>query len=473
MRILFIIPPRTRWAFDSVTLSKTIYQEAGTYPTLGPLYVASYLQAASPDYLVRFIDAPAENLCKEALARRILQERPGICGIYLATEYLHDGIGTAALVKTLLPECTVVAGGPHVLTFPGESMRIPHVDYCVYGEGEEAFAALTESLILGKGPGAIPGILHHETTAVPGEPVTVTDLDTLPYPDRTLLNISLYRSFITHSNPITTMMTSRGCSYNCSYCNHIERGRTVRARSADNVVDEMKQIVSLGIRDVFLFDENFTFDIQRVADICDRILTKNITLRWHCRSRADMKLDAHILKMMKRAGCRMIQFGIETGSQRLQRVINKNLDLDKVRDIVRLTRDAGILTYGNFMLGLPGESEEEMKQTIRYATDLGLDYAPFSLFYPLPRSVFYEQALKNGVITDDYWLDYVRDPAQEIRQYSWIEHDQESLTRMNYRAFREFYLRPGTLLRALFRKQSFAQKIWQFKSGLKVLLPKK
>ncbi|MEM2772774.1 MAG: radical SAM protein, partial [Candidatus Pacearchaeota archaeon] len=168
--------------------------------------------------------------------------------------------------------------------------------------------------------------------------------------------------------------------------------------------------------------------------------------------------------------CRLIQFGVETGSHRLQKVINKHLDLEKVKNVIKLCKDVGILTYGNFMLGLPTETIKEMFDTINFAIKLNLDYAPFGVFNPLPASVFYEQALKDGVIKKDYWYEYLKDPSKPIVDYWWPEHNKKILSKLNYLAFRKFYFRLSYIIKAIFRKQSIKQKIWQAVAAIKCFL---
>jgi anaerobic magnesium-protoporphyrin IX monomethyl ester cyclase len=467
MKILFIFPPKENWALREIKLHKKIDEESGYYPPLGILYVATYL-VKNTNHQVKIIDCPTEGISYDQLYLEIKNYSPDIVGIYFCTEYLYDSLKTAEIVKKVDKNIITVAGGPHVFIYPKQTIENVNIDFCVYGEGEEVFTKLVNTLNSTKDPNSIDGVITKSNKDKPYILQKVANLDSLPFPDRRLVDIKKYKSFITYSNPITTMMTSRGCAYNCYYCNSIERAQKVRFHSAEYVVKEIEDIVSLGIKDILFFDENFTFNIRRIEDICDLLIEKKIKVRWHCRSRADMKLDKRILKKMKDAGCRMIQFGIETATPRLQKVINKNLDLERVKEVIKLCKEVGILTYGNFMLGLPTQTEEEMLETINFAIKLGLDYAPFGVFNPLPESVFYIQALKDGIIKKDYWLEYVENPDRPILDYWWPLHDKKMLEELNYLAFKKFYFRPSYILKALFRKQSLKQKFWQAKSAIKL-----
>lgn len=470
MKILFIFPPKENWALREIKLHKKIDEESGYYPPLGILYVASHLKKNLSNLEVKILDAPTEKLSYKEIEHEIKSFSPDIVGIYFCTEYLYDSLKVAELVKKIDKNIITVAGGPHVFIYPIETIENENVDYCIYGEGEIVFYHLVENLYLDKDPNEIPGVISKTNKYKQHEIQYVKNLDELAIPDRTLLNYKKYRSFITYKNPITTMMTSRGCAFNCYYCNSIERAKKVRFHSPEFVIKEIEEITKLGIEDIIFFDENFTFNIDRVEKICDLLIQKKLKIRWHCRSRADMKLDKKILKKMKDAGCRLIQFGVETGSHRLQKVINKHLDLEKVKNVIKLCKDVGILTYGNFMLGLPTETIKEMFDTINFAIKLNLDYAPFGVFNPLPASVFYEQALKNGVIKKDYWYEYLRDPSKPIVDYWWPEHDKKILSKLNYLAFRKFYFRPRYIIKSVFRKQSLQQKFWQAKAAIKLFL---
>ena len=469
MKILLIFPPKEHYCMKQNELPKKIEEESGSYPPLGLLYIASYLKKSSV-HEVQIIDCPAEQIGYKDLEQRIRTSKPELVGIYFCTDYLLDAVFAAELAKKINKNSIVVAGGPHVFIYPEETAAIPSVDYCVYGEGEIVFSKLADYVSEKKDPSLIDGIISKSNSAKKQQLQKIENLDALPFPDRAMLKIDRYQSFITYANPITTMMTSRGCAYNCYYCNNIEKAQKVRLRSAQSVVAEIENIISLGIRDIIFFDENFTFDMKRVESICDEIIKKKLRVRWQCRSRADMKFSEAILRKMKKAGCRMIQLGIETGSQRLQEVINKKLDLGKVREVVQMIKKAGILVYGNFIIGLPTETECETSATIGYAVSLGLDYAPFSLFTPLPESVFYENALNNGIIRKDHWREFVKNPGVLIENHLWPQYDQYRLQDYYSQAFRKFYFRPSYLLKSLFRKQSLKQKFWQLKTALKLFM---
>ncbi len=468
MKIVLIQPPRTKGAIF-VKLHKTVSEEAGIYPTLGLLYVATYISTRTK-HKIKIIDCASEKYDYTRLREVILSEKPDIVGIYFCTEYLYDSLKTARLVKDIDRKIITVAGGPHLFIYPKETIAEPDIDYCVYGEGEVAFDELVNSIDKDEPPEKIPGIISKKNTNKRHELQRIQDINLLPFPDRRLLSFNKYKSFITYSNPITTIVTSRGCAFNCYYCNSIERGQKVRFLNPQKVVEEIEDIVKLGLRDILFFDENFFFNTKRIEGICDEIISRRIKIRWHCRSRADMNLEKSFLKKIGDAGCRMIQFGIESGTQRIQNYINKKLNIEEVKKTIRDVKDAGIMTYGNFMIGLPTETEDEMKHTLKFAVELNLDYASISTFNPLPDSMFYKMALNDGTIGSDYWYEYVKNPSRNVKYYWWPPHNKEVIDRLNFDGFKKFYYRPLYLLKAIFRKQSISQKIWQLKSAFKVII---
>ncbi|MCX7956390.1 MAG: B12-binding domain-containing radical SAM protein [Endomicrobia bacterium] len=469
MKILFIFPPKKNWALRQIKLYQKIDEESGFYPPLGILYVASHLEKLYPSCNIKIIDAPSCNLDFEDIRHYIKTFLPDVVGVYFCTEYLYDSFKVMELVKQENKKTITVAGGPHLHIYPLETIINPDVDFAIYGEGELVFSQLIECFLYNKDPNRIPGVISKSNKDKEHKIQFVPNLDELAFPNRRLIEYKKYKSFITYDNPITTMMSSRGCAYNCYYCNSIERAKKVRFHSPEYVVKEIESIIELGIRDIIFFDENFTFDIERVEKICDLIIEKKLKVRWHCRSRADMKLDKRILKKMKYAGCRLIQFGIETSTPRLQKIINKHLDLEQIKKVIKMCKDVGILTYGNFMLGFPTQKVNEMLDTINFAIKLNLDYAPFGVFNPLPASVFYERAIKEGIIKNDYWHEYVRNPIVPLKEYWWPLHNKNVLLLINIIAFRKFYFRIRYFLKILFFiKQSIYQKFWIIKSALRI-----
>ncbi|MFH2070133.1 MAG: radical SAM protein [Elusimicrobiota bacterium] len=470
MKLLLIYPPREHYIFG-ITPHVYVDCESGFYPPIGLMYLAASIEKNS-DWEVEIIDAYTEQYDFPALEAGIKKSKPDVVGIYFSTYYIYDPILTAKIVKGISKEIVVVAGGPHVALYPVETIKIQEIDYAVYGEGEFVFAELLKEIQKNrKGtdgiPINLPGVLTKSNAGSPMKLQRIENLDGVPFPARHLSKYHLYKSILAKGSPITTIVSSRGCPFKCYFCSNLESGQKVRFRSAKNVVDEIHECVEkFGITDFLFFDELFTLKKERVVQICDEIDARGLKIHWHCRSRADT-LDREMVQKMKKAGCRLIQFGIETGSQRLQKLINKNLNLEKVEENIKMVKSEGILTYADFMFGLPSETDEESQMTLEYAKRIGIDYVVFGMFHPVPGSVFYDEGIGKGLF-NDFWREIVNNPTEKIEDHSYTRKDRQKYEVLMSKAYREFYIRPRYLLQRLMHIDSVPQFIWQVKSGTKV-----
>jgi anaerobic magnesium-protoporphyrin IX monomethyl ester cyclase len=449
--------------------SDALDYEVGYYPPIGLLYIASYLEKHT-DFQIKVIDSFTEELSHNHLKERIISYNPDIVGIYTSTFYLFDSILAARNAKAVRNDVIVILGGPHASLYPMECIAIPEVDIVVKGEGEVVMCSITKAIEKNRADPdleEIPGVLSKKNRNNCPPECKIPVLDELPFPARHLLDHTKYRSILAKRNPITTIISSRGCPYKCKFCSNLESGQRVRFRSPQNVVDELAECVGrYGICDFLFFDELFTINKERVIGICNEITSRGLKIRWHCRSRADV-LDEEMIMKMRKSGCRLIQFGIETGSQRLQKLINKNLDLNKVTNTIRTASDHGIYTYGNFMVGLPTETSQETIATIELAKRLDLDYAIFGTFAPLSGSEFYDQGLSEGRF-GDFWKEFVINPEVPIQDGSWTRADMNRYYATISDAYKQFYLRPSYMLRRLIRTDSLSQMWWQIQSAFKI-----
>jgi len=444
--------------------------DAGAYPPLGLLYIAAYLEKYS-SHSVHILDATLNRMTHDQVGKYVEIQKPDIVGVYSTTDYFFDVITCLSKIKSVLPRTITVVGGPHTYLYPRETVSFHVVDYVVCGEGEAPFLKLVDALSGGASGEQIPGVLSKENINQPVERQRNSDIETLPFPARHLTDYWKYSSILAYSFPIATMVTSRGCPYHCYFCSNIESGQKPRMRSPKNVVDEIELCTKMGIFDFMFFDELFTFSKERVLGICDEIQRRRLKIRWQIRSRADV-LDKEMVQALSKAGCRLIQFGIESGSSHIQKVLNKRLDLDRVRECIKMVKDAGMLTYGDFMLGSPEETVEEMYKTILFAKSLDLNYAVFSITQILSGTVLYDMALSQGLIDKDYWREYVMNPEKRPEKYYWPgKFAPEQMEKVARYAYRSFYIRPYYLWKSLWYKRSPRQFLWQALSGIKTFIP--
>ncbi len=468
MRILLINPPR-----DSELLGQNpeiIESERGYNPPLGLLYLAASQREKTP-HTVEVIDAQVEELTYPRLKERIRAARPDVVGISCMTFTLLDSLRTAYIVKEIDNDIRVVLGGCHVHLFPEETVRLAAVDYGVLGEGEEVFIELLNHLDDKKALAGVPGVVFAENGGRiinTGYRPFIRDLDRIPFPARDLSPYMKYSSILAPRLPVTTMFTSRGCPFSCTFCDRPHLGKKFRARSPKNVVDEMEQCTRMGIHEFLMYDDTFTVRKERVIEICRDIVRRKLDVGWDIRTRVDT-VTPEMIRALGKAGCRGIHYGVESGTQKILNVLGKGITIEEVRDVFRLTQKAGVMVLAYFMIGCPTETREDIATTLRVMNSLKPDYAHITIFTPFPGTKIYLDGLRNGMIKKDYWREFAADPQSGFSPPHWPEIPAEELQEIIRYAYRSFYLRPGYIGRRLMKVRSWSELMRKAKSGLSVL----
>jgi radical SAM superfamily enzyme YgiQ (UPF0313 family) len=482
VKILLLFPPQDQ--IVSPSYMKTIQEGLGFLPSLGLLYLGTYLQERTR-HEVDLLDAYVDRMSFADVERYIRETRPDAVGIGAMTFTLVDAVDAARIVKKIDPSIPVILGGPHTALFPRESVDLPCIDYVVMGEGEVPLAQLLDRLEeSGRMRGAewrgedgrpngcvtddIPAVLE-KNTVVQKHRYFFNDLDTLPIPRRELGPYRKYSTVVSRRPPTTIMVSSRGCPYSCSFC-YTAGGKKYRERTPGDVVAEMKRCIELGIHEFLFFDETFTINKERIYAICDAIIESRIDVTWDVRARVDC-VDADLLRKMRRAGCGRVQYGIESGTQRVMDILNKGTTLEQARNAIRWTHDAGMSTYADFMIGAPGETREEIAETLRFAQSLRLDYVHFSVTMPLPNTVLHRMGVRQGLITDDTWRAFARNPTSEFQIPYWTEvFTREELDELIQQCIKSTYLRPAYLLRSIGNIRSFGEFVRKARAGVKLAM---
>lgn len=465
MRALLVWPPQDH--IISPPHMKIIQEGLGHLPPIGLLYLATWLRERT-SHEVEVLDAHLERRTPEEIARHAQRIGAGIVGLSTMTYTWLDCLLVARAVKALLPDVPVVVGGPHTALYPLESVQHPEIDYAVVGDGEVPLAALMDRLQEGRrDTDGLTGVMGK------GDPLKSRyfhpDMSDLPIPDRRFTPYQRYATVVSTRPPTTIVMSSRGCPYTCSFC-FTAGGKKYRANSAQRIAEEMEHAVGLGIHEFLFFDELFTFDRQRVFDLCRLIRQKGLDVTWDVRARVDC-VDPEMLEAMAGAGCHRIQYGVEAGTERVLGILNKGIDLRQVEQALAWTKRAGISTYADFMIGAPGETREEILETIQFARKLQLDYAHFSITMPLPKTVLYVQALQQGVLKHDVWREYVLNPVEGFHPPYWEEtFDRAELEALLRHAVKTFYFSPGYVLRSLTRLRSTGEFLRKARAGLKLAI---
>ncbi len=441
MKVLLIYPP----VLQEETYSRFAFA-APTLPPLGLAYLASALLQDSHE--VKILDCIAERISLKQLRKEIDLFSPSLMGVTSTTITYPHAKEVIKLTKSIDRDIVTVLGGPHITALPEQTMKeIPELDIGVLGEGEESLQELVLGLEREESLENIKGLVYRKegaTVITPPRPFII-DIDKIPFPARGLFkDLKLYshtplRAF----GYSTSVITSRGCPFNCHYCDKSVFGRKWRAHSPDYVIKEISMLKErYGIDYVSFEDDNFAASKKRVIEICKKMIDKNLNLRWGCSLRAD-SVDEELTNWMKKAGCCMVYIGIESGSQDMLNFINKKTTLGEIRKAVDIIKKSDIQIYGSFIIGLPKETKESLNKTIDFALSLPLTGVSFNLFTPYPNTKLRELAEEYGTCIDG-WERY-SDHSGRV-PYIPEGFTEIELLELQKRAYRKFFLRPRYIM---------------------------
>jgi len=417
---------------------------------LGLGYLASVLRQDGFEVSVRDYAKRATPL--KTVLGDIAAYRPDVLGLGLSTLSFSPGREIIRHARALVPGVKIVIGGPQVSGLGLFSMKYTEADYGVMGEGEITMRELCRALSRdpdGSEATKVDGVMYRadgdgQYASGPPRPF-VEHLDSLPFPAWDLMPPNQYpfipRTYFVRRFPVASIITSRGCPYRCTFCaSHTVAGRRLRTRSPASVVDEIVMLRDrFGVREIHFEDDNITFSKEHALGICRELLDRDVRMPWKCPNgvRTD-RMDEELLRAMKQAGCYQVLFGIESASERILSVSQKGLDLKRCEGIIVTAKRMGFETLGLFMYGLPGETPESARETLRYSLRPFFDLAHYSLFVPIPGSRIFRQEYPTE---EDLWrIEWDRinffSPQHGNRREAalWKRIQRESILR--------FYLRP-------------------------------
>jgi len=441
LKIAFVNPSAPHIESLSVVGMKT--------PPLGLAYLASTLERSGHE--VEIIDALALELPISQVKKELEKDQPDIIGVTAATPTIYNAFDVVKTAKSVCPRSFTILGGPHPSFLPVETLKeCPELDAVCIGEGEETMVEVAEALEGDRELAKVKGIAFKSKGGTIIKTSTrpfIKDLDSVHFPAWHLLPMDKY-GVLGRKSVICHMMTSRGCPFQCIFCSSsLLFGKRYRARSAENVVDEMEYIVSkYNPESIEFSDDAFTLDQKRVEDICDEIRRRGLDMGWACSSRVDT-VSRRLLEKMKEAGCFLIYYGIESGSQRILDFVKKGIKIEQVKKTVRWTKEVGIKTLGSFIMGFPDETKKEIKETIEFSRRLKLDYAQFSVATPYPGTELYDMARRDNLLLTEDWSHYTAGrPVMATKNLS--PHEIQKLFK---EAYIKYYLSPRILLRNMNR----------------------
>lgn len=402
---------------------------------------------------VKIIDAIAENINWGKLKAKIKKFNPEFIILNVSTVTFKSDMKIAQRIKKIIPQVHLSSIGVHVTVLPEETLS-NSVDSVIRREPEITALELVKALSQGKNLKDIKGISYKKGEKIihnPDRPY-IEDLDSLPFPARDLVKNEKYLMAMSNE-PHTVLLSSRGCTNNCIFCTARQYyGQQLRLRSAKNVALEMEEVKNkYNINYITMWSDTFTLDRDFVIDLCQEIKRRKLKIKWMCNSRVDT-IDEEMLKLMKKAGCIGIAFGVESGVQSILNRSAKGTKIKKIRHAFRLMREVGIESLAHFVLGLPGETKQTIKKTIKFAKEIDPDYVQFYCAIPFPGTPLYDLAEKNQWLRTKNWEDFEINRA--IIETPLLS--RKELERARTWAYLTFYLRPGYIFRRVFKIKSLS-----------------
>lgn len=448
MKVIFVNPP--------IDISKILGAGSIFSPPVDPMgimYIASYVRKHSPHIEVEIIDAFLEKYTLDETLGEILQKRPGIVGISTVTANGHETFELGKKIKELLPETCVVLGNLHASIFKDFYLTNNTCDVVVHGEGERPMQQVAEAVFSGNGDfSQIQGISFKSDNGIIDNPeADHLDLADIPFPAWDLID---YYRYGVSPRGYNIVFFSRGCVFRCHFC--VVHQNKYRCRPVDHVIAEIKYLLhKFGITYFAFGDPLFLGKPRVAAELCESIIKEGLhrKIKWWCEAHVNV-IDEGILRLMKDAGCSHLSFGIESGNDDILKTCNKKSNTSSISKAVELADKIGFITSGCFIIGLPGDTEETINQTIKFSNQLPLDSAQFSTFCPYPGSHFYHRLMQEGYFKVDFDnVDKVLNFWDNFSAYTAFTKNLEPiyspdgispkrLKKLQKKAFIRFYCRP-------------------------------
>jgi len=445
MKVMLIFPPSKFVLKDKLGITSV---------PLGLAYLASFIE--KDGHKVKIIDSNTLGYRIKDIKEEIEKFNPHLVGVTATTSCIYDAYEVAKIIKEVDPGIKVVIGGPHVTFIAKETLKeCPFIDVVVRGEGEETFRELVNFFESSSEDTwsleEVKGITFRKDNKIieTDSRSLIKNLDSIPFPAYHLLPMEKYSL---EGKRFATIITSRGCPFSCIFCSSSRLfGKTWRARSPENVIEEIKLLKNkYGVREIEFLDDTFTLNKKRAEKICELLIKEKLDISWSCSSRVDT-IDESLIEKLKKAGCHTIYVGVESGSQKILNIIDKGITLPQIEKTINLIKKVNINSFGSFILGIPGETVKTIKKTINFAKKLNPSFVQFSICTPYPGTKLFEMAKEKGWLLTKDWSKYtILDQVMKIPGMVTT-----NLNRWLLRAYLSFYLRPKFILDQLKRKGFF------------------
>ena len=445
-------------------------------PPIGLGYLAT---AVRKRHKVTFLDCLKEKKEMPQVIDFIIAKKIDLVGLSFYTMNYPQIRRAAHTINKRVPTVKIVVGGPHPSALPKETLQeIPEIDFAFMGEAELGFSQLTDLLDSKKSFGQsdlqqIPSLVWRKNgNIVLNERKIVDDLDELGFPSWDLLKPDTYPpaphgSFVKQF-PAAPIIITRGCPYNCTFCaGHVVSGKKMRSRSLEHVMSEIRLLVKkFGVKEIHIEDDNFNFNRIFIEGFCKKLIEENLGITWACPNGVRLdRLDRELLLLMKKSGLYSVSVGVESGSDRIHKLVKKRLTTKIIREKVELINRIGLGTIGFVMLGFPTETRAEIEQTINFVCSLPLKRINFSFLQPFPGTEIYNTLIERGEIEKVNWSTCFLFKAT----YAPKGLTLKELERLRQKGLRKFYLRPKIVLSMLSEIKNPKQLYFVIRRGIRWL----
>ena len=463
-RVLFV---KYHEAADQQPLSKKAAEKLGIFPSLALAGLAAWVRQHG--YPVQLIDLHVENKYPKDVVDRVRDYDPQIIALTSKTLGWPAVIEIAQMARATCPNALIVVGGPHMSIYAKESLSWECFDMAVVGDGEETFLEICDRVESGSDLEDVLGTVVRtksgEIVQNPPRPLP-KNIDQYPMTAWDLIPVQDYHC-LTLLKPFATMVTTRGCPWHCGYCSQVYSEK-LRFRDVGLVVDEMEYLErKFGVKEIVFFDETFTIGKKRMIKFSEEVTRRNLKVKFNIRARVDT-VDRDVVRALKAAGLRSIHMGVEAGTDRLLKIMNKQITREQTERAYRICREEGVDTRGYFMIGYYDATPADVEETINFAAGLGLDWASFSVATALPATDLYRIAQERGYVSGDFWKQYTIDGGGFIPQLETETFTAEQLRAYRTKAYMKFYLRPDLIRRKLSKAEG-REELMEMLGGATVL----
>jgi len=461
-----MLNPPFKGRFSRSSRSPAVAKGGTIYYPIWLAYATGVLEQAG--FNVMLIDAPAEGLKIDEILRSIQEFSPRLIVLDTSTASVHSDIQTAKTLKEKFPEAYIVMVGTHVSALPEETLRSSRdIDAVARREYDHTLRDLAGVLQTGSPMSSVEGLSFRQGDSIINNPDRpfIEELDSIPFVTKVFkkhLDIRNYFFAAAHF-PMVMTFTGRGCRHRCTFCVYPQtfHGRKYRVRSPENVVEEFEWIKNQmpDVKEIGIEDDTFASDRGRARRISELILKKDLRLKWYCNVRPD--LDYETLRVMKRAGCRLVTTGFESGSQEMLDVMKKDLKLDRMRQFTENARKAKILVHGCIVIGNPGETRKTIRQSIDFAKKLNCDSMQFYPLFVYPGTEAYQNATERGCLTTTDYSQWVTDQGYHNCVLNLPGIPAEDIFQITDRAMKSYHLRPAYVWKKLIQGIAHPSEGWR------------